>query len=70
VSTKTLRENIRQCKPEGKDFKRDYAKEKLRENMGQSGLRKETLKNRKEDFRSKVLKIEKGRVKRREAKKQ
>jgi hypothetical protein len=24
------------CKSEGKDFKRDYAKEKLRENMGQS----------------------------------
>jgi hypothetical protein len=23
-----------QCKSEGKDFKRDYAKEKLRENMG------------------------------------
>jgi hypothetical protein len=25
-----------QCKSEGKDFKRDFAKEKLRENMGQS----------------------------------
>jgi hypothetical protein len=25
-----------QCKFGGKDFKRDYAKEKLRENMGQS----------------------------------
>jgi hypothetical protein len=25
-----------QCKSEGKDFKRDYAKEKLRENMEQS----------------------------------
>jgi hypothetical protein len=25
-----------QCKSEGKDFKRDYAKEKLRENMKQS----------------------------------
>jgi hypothetical protein len=24
-----------QCKSEGKDIKRDYAKEKLRENMGQ-----------------------------------
>jgi hypothetical protein len=24
-----------QCKPEGKDFKRDYTKEKLRENMEQ-----------------------------------
>jgi hypothetical protein len=30
-----------QCKSEGKDFKRDYAKEKLRENMGQSENRKE-----------------------------
>jgi hypothetical protein len=30
-----------------KDFKRDYAKEKVKENMGQSELRKETLKNRK-----------------------
>jgi hypothetical protein len=25
-----------QCKSEGKGFKRDYAEEKLRENMGQS----------------------------------
>jgi hypothetical protein len=25
-----------QCKSEGKDIKRDYAKEKLRENMGQN----------------------------------
>jgi hypothetical protein len=25
-----------QCKPGGKDSKRDYAKEQLRENMGQS----------------------------------
>jgi hypothetical protein len=25
-----------QCKSEGKDFKRDYAKEKLGENIGQS----------------------------------
>jgi hypothetical protein len=24
-----------QCKPGGKDFKREYAKEKQRENMGQ-----------------------------------
>jgi hypothetical protein len=45
-----------QCKSEGKDSKRDYAKEKLRENMGQSKSKEETLKNRKEDFRSKVLK--------------
>jgi hypothetical protein len=26
----------KQCKSGGKNFKRDYAKEKLRENMGQS----------------------------------
>jgi hypothetical protein len=39
-----------QCKTGGKDFKRVYAKEKLRENKGQCNLRKETLKNRKEDF--------------------
>jgi hypothetical protein len=25
-----------QCKSEGKDFKKDYAKEKIRKNMGQS----------------------------------
>jgi hypothetical protein len=42
-----------QCKSGNKDFKRDYAKEKLRENMGQCNLRKEVLKK---DFRSKVLK--------------
>jgi hypothetical protein len=28
--------NMEQWKSEGKDVKRDYAKEKLRENMGQS----------------------------------
>jgi hypothetical protein len=44
-----------QCKSEGKDFKREYAKIKLRENMGQSESKKETLKSRK-DFRSKTLK--------------
>jgi hypothetical protein len=27
--------NMGQCMSEGKNFKRDYAKEKLRENMGQ-----------------------------------
>jgi hypothetical protein len=27
---------MRQCKSGGRDFKRDYSKEKLRENMGQS----------------------------------
>jgi hypothetical protein len=46
-----------QCKSEGKDFKRDYAKEKLSKNMGdRASLRKETLKSKKEDFRSEVLK--------------
>jgi hypothetical protein len=44
-----------QCKSGGKDFKRDYVKEKLRENMGSVSLRKEIFKNRKEDFKSKVL---------------
>jgi hypothetical protein len=34
---------MRQCKSEGKDFKRDYAKEKLRENMGQSESKKKRL---------------------------
>jgi hypothetical protein len=34
-----------QCKSGGKDFKRDYAKEKLKENMGSVSLRKEVLKN-------------------------
>jgi hypothetical protein len=44
-----------QCKSRGKDSKRDYAKESYRENMGQSEY-KETLQNRKKDFRSKALK--------------
>jgi hypothetical protein len=34
-----------QCKSGGKDFKRDYAKEKLKENMDSVSLRKEVLKN-------------------------
>jgi hypothetical protein len=34
-----------QCKSGGKDFKREYAKEKLRENMGQYESKKEVLKN-------------------------
>jgi hypothetical protein len=49
-------------KSKGKDCKRDYVKEKLRENMGQSGskerdfkeqktFRSEVLKHRKEDFK-------------------
>jgi hypothetical protein len=45
-----------QCKSESKDFKRDYAKEKLKKTWDRVSLRKETLKNRKDDFRSKVLK--------------
>jgi hypothetical protein len=32
---KKAKKNMRQCKPGSKDFKRDYTKEKLRENMGQ-----------------------------------
>jgi hypothetical protein len=40
------------CKSEHQDFKRDYAKEKLKENMGQSV-------SKERDFKSKVLKIEK-----------
>jgi hypothetical protein len=30
-----IRGNMGQCKSEGKDFKRNYANEKLRESMGQ-----------------------------------
>jgi hypothetical protein len=37
-----------QCKSEGKDFKRDYAKEQLKKTWDRASLRKETLKNRKE----------------------
>jgi hypothetical protein len=33
-----------QCKSDGKDFKRDYAKEKLRENMGQSESKETNIK--------------------------
>jgi hypothetical protein len=36
-----------QCKSEGKDFKRDYAKEKLRENMGQNESKKRDFKEQK-----------------------
>jgi hypothetical protein len=45
-----------QCKAEGKDSKRDYAEEKLKKTWDSESLRKETLKNRKEDFSSKSLK--------------
>jgi hypothetical protein len=33
-----------QCKSEGKDFKRDYDKGKLRENMGQNESKERTEK--------------------------
>jgi hypothetical protein len=35
---------MRQCKPGGKDFKRDYAKEKLRESMGQNESKEKDFK--------------------------
>jgi hypothetical protein len=37
-----------QCKSEGKDFKRDYAKEKLKKTWDSERLRQETVKNREE----------------------
>jgi hypothetical protein len=43
---KKAKENTGQCKSGGKDFRRDYAKEQLRENMGQSkSKRSKVLKN-------------------------
>jgi hypothetical protein len=36
-----------QCKPGGKDFKRDFAKEQLRENMGQSKSQERDFKEQK-----------------------
>jgi hypothetical protein len=36
-----------QCKPGGKDFKRDYAKGQLRENMGQSESNERDFKEQK-----------------------
>jgi hypothetical protein len=36
---------MRQCKSGGKDFKRDYAKEKLKENMGQSKSKERSFKD-------------------------
>jgi hypothetical protein len=44
LSTKTLKGNTGQCKSEGKDFKREYAKEKLREIMGQSKSKERNFK--------------------------
>jgi hypothetical protein len=43
---------------------------KLKRTWNSTSLKKETLKNRKQDFRSKVLKIEKRRIKRKEVKRQ
>jgi hypothetical protein len=54
-----------QCGAEGKDSKRDYANDQLRENMGQSESKKREFKEQKrrqkskiirKNFRSKVLK--------------
>jgi hypothetical protein len=47
-----------QYKSGGKDFKTDYAKENLRENMGQSDSKERDFKSNvlRKDFRSKVLK--------------
>jgi hypothetical protein len=45
-----------QDKSEGKYSKRDYDKENLRGNMGQSKSKERDFKDRKEDFRGKVLK--------------
>jgi hypothetical protein len=39
-----------QCKSGGKDFKRGYAKEQLRENMGQSESKERVLKNSEASF--------------------
>jgi hypothetical protein len=36
-----------QCKSSGKDFKRDYAKEKPRENLGQSEAKERDFKEQK-----------------------
>jgi hypothetical protein len=57
---------VGQCKSEGKDSKRAYAKEKLRENMGQCESKERDFKEEKrskvlkKDFRSMVLKNCKG----------
>jgi hypothetical protein len=60
LSTKALRKLKRQCKSGAKTL-RDYAKEQLRGNMGQSETQERGFKQDfKEDFRSKVLKNCKG----------
>jgi hypothetical protein len=51
-----IRGSMGQCKSEHQDSKRDYTKEKLKKTWDSVSLREETLKNRKEDFRSKFLK--------------
>jgi hypothetical protein len=51
-----IRGNMGQCEPEDQDFEGDYAKEKLKKTWDSVSLRTETLTNRKEDFRRKVLK--------------
>jgi hypothetical protein len=38
---------MRHCKSGGKDFKRDYAKEQLRENIGQSESKERVFKEQK-----------------------
>jgi hypothetical protein len=38
---------MRQCKPGGKDFKREYAKKQLRENMGQCKSKERDFKEHK-----------------------
>jgi hypothetical protein len=38
---------MEQCKSEGKDFKRDYAKEKLRENIRQSNSKERNFNKQK-----------------------
>jgi hypothetical protein len=45
-----------QCKSGAKDIKSDYAKKKLRKNIGQCKSKERDFKDRKEDFRSEVLK--------------
>jgi hypothetical protein len=44
-----IRGTMGQCKSEGQDSTRDYAKEKLKKTWDSVSLRQETLKNRKEE---------------------
>jgi hypothetical protein len=43
-----------QCKSEGKDFKRDYAKEKQEKTRDRVSLRKEVLKNSEARFQRRL----------------